>query len=121
MTLPLKALKIANKAYKAYRKKRNKRPITKSMEKRTTNQMIKMANTKSQSKALGPVNRAIKRAKKIKDPVVREYGLDNLKAKRSVRKAFHSTRKDSIYYKGHKVHKNKKINQLFTTGKIGVG
>tara|TARA_S200002703_G_C3754098_1_gene232023 strand:+ start:705 stop:1061 length:357 start_codon:yes stop_codon:yes gene_type:complete len=116
MAIPLKALqiagKVAKKAFKAYSKKRM---IKRRNSETSIDQMIKMANTKSQSKVLKTVNRAIKRAEKIKDPVIRKVGLDHLKGKKDVRKVFHSNRKNSIYYKGHKIHKNR----TFSTGKIG--
>ena len=125
MTVPLKALKLARKAYAAYRKKRMRSvphdkwvKTQKAKEIRSTDKMIKIANTKSQSKVLKPIDRAITRAKKIKNPAIREYGLDGLKLKRMNRKHFHSERKSSIFYKGHKRHKNMTFS---VPGKIGAG
>ena len=128
MTVPLKALKLASKAYRAYSRKRKARmravphdkwvKTQKAKEIRSTDKMIKIANTKSQAKVLKPIDRAITRAKKIKDPAIREYGLDKLKQKRMNRKAFHTYRKGSIFYKGHKRHKNMTFS---VPGKIGAG
>jgi len=125
MTVPLKALKLARKAYAAYRKKRMRamphdkwEKNQKAREIMQTDKMIKIANTKSQAKVLKPIDRAIKRAKKIKDPAIREYGVDKLKLKRMNRKDFHTYRKGSIFYKGHKRHKNMTFS---VPGKIGAG
>ena len=125
MTVPLKALKLAKKAYAAHRKARMRAvphdkwvKTQKALEIRSTDKMIKIANTKSQSKVLKPIDRAIKRAKKIKNPAIREYGLDKLKGKRMFRKDFHGGRKGSIFYKGHKRHKNMTFS---VPGKIGAG